>query len=88
MAPKKIIPRPKVANTSVGIRQSKHLKVINSNKSGRHHDEAQSVEINGIPQLNDKCLPEIFSYLPIRDLLYNVAICSHRFNTLATGPKN
>lgn len=84
MAPKKVIPKPKVANVLVGIRKSKRSKAISKSKeSGRHHDETELAVISEIPPLNDDCLLHIFSFLPIRHLWYNVAACCRQFKTLA-----
>lgn len=79
MAPKKLIQKPDVANASLGVRRSQRIIAQKSATSGRHLDEMQQL----IPQLNDDCLLEIFSKLPIVDLLDRVALCSRQFNALA-----
>lgn len=83
MAPRKVIPKPKVTNILVDINLSKRSKTVKSKKSVRHYDEAQPAENSKIPLLNDDCLLDIFSHLPIKDLLYKVALCSHHFKALA-----
>lgn len=89
MAPKRSISKPK---PSVGTRKSKRLIAANLRKSSHHREAAASnseIPTNcEIPLLNDFCLLHIFAYLPVKDLLHNVSICSRRFNVLAIDAAN
>lgn len=92
MAPKKVIPSPTVAkNILTGIRKSQRvsarLAAIDTNSKRCNQAESQPIKNNrkkrSIPRLNDDCLLEIFSFLPIKCLLYDIGMCSQRFRALA-----
>lgn len=93
MAPKKVNLQPKVVNTLVGIRKSKRISTRlavfdSSDDSDCTNIETQSIKkktttMYEYPQLNDDCLLEIFSFLPIKQLLYDVGMCCHQFRELA-----
>lgn len=87
MAPKRSVSKPKSDKPSVGARKSKRLSNTNSIRSGHLREAAVSsgempTECE-IPLLNDDCLLHIFAYLPLKDLLQNVGVCSRHFNALA-----
>lgn len=83
MAPRKVNAKPKV----VGKRKSKRLLqravALDSNSNGSFLEHVSETEELETPQLNDDCLLEIFSHVPMNDLMYHVGSCSRAFRALA-----
>lgn len=81
MAPKKTALKRKETKRPLVARKSQRL----SDRSIAAHAvqiTKSAVRSPLLPQLNDDCLLEIFSFLSIKHLLYDVAICCRRFKAL------
>lgn len=79
---KKATEKPKATE-----RTSNRLAVADLNESMRHPQQSRPAEIEAkdstILSLNDDCLLEIFSYVGVTDLVYNIGPSCRRLRTLA-----
>lgn len=91
MEPKNVVAKSKNTQISEDTRESQRTsaRVNDLNKSGRHLAEAQppetcekNEETSETPPLNEDCLLEIFSNLPLIDLCA-VSACCRQFRALA-----
>lgn len=88
MAPRKVVPAPKVARSLAGIRKSQRISnfltalALDHSNRGREHS-TKTTATYAKPSLNDDCLLEVFSFLPMKDLWYDVGMCCRKFSALA-----
>lgn len=87
MAPKKVILKSKKAAKKPMQRTSNRVAVADRNESMRHLVQSRPAEneekATTILSLNDDCLMEIFSYVGVTDLVFNISASCRRLRTLA-----